>query len=109
MTAAMVSLSDPDHVVDQRQKINGTRTWLTAELEKDGRTYIPSQTNFMMIHVGHDVTPVIKAFSDRNILVGRKFTTMENWLRVSMGTPDEMQQFVAALRQIIPAGAAKAA
>jgi len=108
MTAAMVSLLDPDHVVDQRQRINGTRAWLCAELDKDKRAYIPSQTNFIMIHVGHDVTPVIRAFSDRNILVGRKFTTMENWLRVSMGTPDEMQKFVAALRQIVPAGAGTA-
>jgi histidinol-phosphate/aromatic aminotransferase/cobyric acid decarboxylase-like protein len=33
---------------------------------------------------------------------------MENWLRVSMGTPDEMQKFVAALREIVPANAAKA-
>ena len=108
MTAAMVSLADPDHVADQRQKITGTRKWLCTELEKDGRTYIPSQSNFVMIHVGHDVTPVIQAFADHNILVGRKFTSMENWLRVSMGTPDEMQKFVAALRQIVPANATKA-
>jgi histidinol-phosphate aminotransferase len=108
MTAAMVSLSDPAHVSDQQQKINGTRKWLCTELEKDGRAYIPSQTNFVMIHVGRDVTPVIKAFSDRNILVGRKFTSMEDWLRVSMGTPEEMQKFVAALREIVPANGAKA-
>jgi len=108
MTAAMVSLADPDHVVDQQKKINGTRKWLCAELAKDGRTYIPSQTNFVMIHVGHDVTPVIQAFSQRNILVGRKFATMENWLRVSMGTPEEMQKFAAALREIVPANSVKA-
>ncbi len=108
MTAAMVSLSDPDHVADQQRKINGTRKWLCTELEKDGRSYIPSQTNFVMIHVGTDVTPIIKAFGQREILVGRKFATMENWLRVSMGTPEEMQKFVAALREIVPANGAKA-
>lgn len=108
MTAAMVSMSDPDHVADQQRKINGTRKWLCTELEKDGRSYIPSQTNFVMIHVGTDVTPIIKAFGQREILVGRKFATMENWLRVSMGTPEEMQKFVAALREIVPANGAKA-
>lgn len=108
MTAAMVSMSDPDHVADQQRKINGTRKWLCTELEKDGRSYIPSQTNFIMIHVGTDVTPIIKAFGQREILVGRKFATMENWLRVSMGTPEEMQKFVAALREIVPANGAKA-
>jgi histidinol-phosphate aminotransferase len=108
MNAAIVSLNDPDHVADQRQKINGTKKWLCAELDKDGRHYIPSQTNFMMINVGGDVTPVIRAFAEKNILVGRKFATLENWMRVSMGTPDEMQKFTAALREIVPAGKAMA-
>ncbi|HLW98946.1 MAG TPA: histidinol-phosphate transaminase [Candidatus Acidoferrales bacterium] len=109
MNAAIVSLSDPDHVADQKQKINGTRKWLCTELDKDGRRYIPSHTNFMLIDVGGDVSPIIHSFGERNILVGRKFASMSNWMRVSMGTPDEMQKFVAALRQIVPASGAKAA
>ncbi|HEV3218765.1 MAG TPA: histidinol-phosphate transaminase [Candidatus Acidoferrales bacterium] len=109
MTAAIVSLSDPDHVTDQRQKINGTKKWLYSELAKDGRTYIPSHANFTMIDVGGDVTPMIHAFGERNILVGRKFPSMGNWMRVSMGTPDEMQKFMAAFREIVPKSAAKAA
>ena len=34
---------------------------------------------------------------------------MNNWLRVSMGTPGEMQSFMTALREIVPASGAKAA
>jgi len=109
MNAAIVSLSDPDHVADQKQKINGTRKWLCAELDKDGRHYVPSHTNFILINVGGDVTPIIHSFGQRNILVGRKFPSMGDYLRVSMGTPEEMQKFVAALRQIVPASGAKAA
>lgn len=109
MTAAIVSLGDPDHVADQRQRINGTKKWLYGELEKDGRTYIPSHANFMMIDVGSDVAPMIRAFAARNILVGRKFPSMANWMRVSMGTPDEMQKFMAAFREIVPKSANKAA
>jgi histidinol-phosphate aminotransferase len=109
MNAAIVSLGDPDHVADQKQKINGTRKWLCAELDKDGRHYVPSHTNFILINVGGDVTPIIRSFGQRNILVGRKFPSMGNYLRVSMGTPEEMEKFVAALRQIVPASGAKAA
>ena len=32
--------------------IDGTRRWLVAELEKEGRRTMPSETNFVMIHVG---------------------------------------------------------
>ncbi len=109
MTAAIVSLGDPDHLTDQRQKINGTRRWLYGELDKDGRRYIPSHANFTMIDVGGDVTPLIHAFAERNILVGRRFPSMGNWMRVSMGTPEEMQKFMAAFREIVPRNANKAA
>jgi histidinol-phosphate/aromatic aminotransferase/cobyric acid decarboxylase-like protein len=56
-----------------------------------------------MTDVGGDVTPVIQGFRARKILVGRKFPSMANWLRVSIGKRDEMEAFLAALRQIAPA------
>jgi histidinol-phosphate aminotransferase len=66
---------------------------------------IPSQTNFLMIEIGRDVAPVIAAFRDRRILVGRRFASMPTWLRISIGTPREMDAFVAALREIAPPAA----
>jgi histidinol-phosphate aminotransferase len=109
MNAAIASLADQPHVLDQRNKNIQTRRWLYSELDRDHRQYIPSHANFVMINVGQDVSPVGEAFRKRNILVGRKFPPMNNWLRVSMGTPGEMQSFVAALREIVPASSAKAA
>ncbi len=110
LEAALASLADPDLVGRQRRLLNGTRTWLCAELEKDGRRHIPSQTNFVMIDVGADVAPVVAAFRERSILVGRRFPSLPTWLRVSMGTRREMELFLAALRDIVkvnPAAAAK--
>jgi histidinol-phosphate aminotransferase len=52
------------------------------------------------------VEPLIRRFTDRRILVGRRFAAMPEWLRVSLGTPQEMQLFVAALRELAPARAA---
>lgn len=103
LQAAMASLDDPQHVVDQRHRNVETRRWLYNELDRDKRRYIPSHANFTMIEVGRDVGPVAQAFRERKILVGRRFPSMPTWLRVSMGTPGEMQQFVAALREIVPA------
>lgn len=103
LRAAMASLDDPQHVIDQRHRNIETRRWLYNELDRDKRRYIPSHANFMMIDVGRDVGPVAAAFREKKILVGRKFPSMPNWLRVSMGTPGEMQQFMAALREIVPA------
>ncbi len=102
LAAGLASLEDPAHAEAQRVLLGGTRRWLCAELAKDGRRYIPSEANFVMIDVGGDVTPVIAAFKQRGILVGRKFPTMENWLRISIGTQQEIAAFVQGLREILP-------
>lgn len=106
LEAALASLNDPAHVPQHKKILNDTRRWLVKELEREGQRYIPSETNFVMIHVGGDVQPIIRRFHDRQILVGRKFPSMSNWLRVSVGTPKEMEAFLTALRVIAPASAA---
>lgn len=106
LAAALASLADPDLVPRQRKVMNDTRRWLVAEMAKQGRRTIPSETNFVMVDVGGDVRPVVEAFRKRNILVGRKFPSLPNWLRITVGKPEEMQVFVAALTEIVPAKAA---
>ena len=102
LEAALASLDDAGHVPQCRRLMNGTRRWLCAEMQKDGRATIPSEANFVMIDLGSDIEPVIAALRQRNVLVGRKFPSLPNWLRVSIGTPEEMQQFVSGLRAIAP-------
>ena len=109
LAAGLASLGDTDHVMSCRDKINGTRGWLCGELAKDGRSFIPSQTNFVMIDMHTDVKPIIEQFAARNILVGRRFPSMNNFLRITIGTQQETEIFVTALREIAPASAAKAA
>jgi histidinol-phosphate/aromatic aminotransferase/cobyric acid decarboxylase-like protein len=108
LAMGLAALADPGVVPSEKKRLNDTRRWLCAELAKDGRRYIPSQANFVMIDVGGDVKPLIDAFAARRILVGRKFPSLPNWLRVSMGTRKEMEAFVDALRAIAPARAARA-
>ncbi len=103
LSAAVASIADPEIVPTNKKRLNDTRKWVTAELTKSGYRVIPSQANFFMVDAGGDVTPVIKAFHDRKIIVGRKFPSMGNWLRVSVGKPEEMQKFLAAFREIVPA------
>jgi histidinol-phosphate aminotransferase len=108
LEAALASLSDAAQLESTRHKMNATRSWLRAEMAKDARATIDSHANFVMIDVGSDVAPIIAALRERSIYVGRKFPSMGNWLRVSIGTQEEMQKLVAALRTVLPA-ATKAA
>lgn len=106
LAAGLASFADSAHIADQRQKMISTRDWLVAQLKHDGRNYIPSHANFMMVQMGTDVAPVIRAFRERKILVGRKFPSMPTWMRITIGKPQEMQAYMAGLRAIVPAASA---
>ncbi len=51
------------------------------------------------------VQPVIEEFKKKNIMVGRPFPPMTEHLRVSVGTPDDMDKFLKAFKEIFPAKA----
>ena len=106
LAAARASLDEPELVARMRKTMNDTRRRLVARMAAQGRRTIPSETNFVMIDVGQDVIPVIAAFRERKILVGRKFPSLPNWLRVTIGKPEEMEAFAAVLDQIVPPKAA---
>jgi histidinol-phosphate aminotransferase len=106
LAAGLASLADAELVPRMKRRMNDTRRWLTGQLAADGRRFIPSEANFVMIDTGRDVAPLIEAFKAKKILVGRRFPSMPTWLRVSVGTPQEMAAFVAALREIVPVRAA---
>ncbi len=109
IAAAMASLDDYDGLAVSLDKLMRSRDWLYAQLKKDGRTYIPSQGNFVMLSVGTDAKAVIAKLAEHNVLVGRYFPSMPEFIRVTIGTQPEMEAFVAALRQIVPATPAVAA
>jgi histidinol-phosphate aminotransferase len=109
LAAVLASLSDQQHVLESQTKLIQTRNWTNAELAKDKRRFIISQGNFLMLDMGTDVKPIIEQFKAQNILVGRRFASLPNHLRVTIGTQREMETFMAALREIAPASAAKAA
>jgi histidinol-phosphate aminotransferase len=54
-----------------------------------------------MIDLRREVRPVIDAMRERGIQVGRPFPPMTKYLRLSIGTPEEMQSFVHAFGAIM--------
>ena len=102
--AAGAALKDTANEEKVRTEIVGSRRQTASELESLGYKVIPSETNFFMVDLRRDVHPVITAFRERGILVGRPFPPMLQHLRVSVGTPEEMSQFTSAFKSIMAAG-----
>ncbi|MGC2530561.1 MAG: hypothetical protein WA639_22660, partial [Candidatus Acidiferrum sp.] len=54
---------------------------------------IPSQTNFAMLQTNRPAPAVIAHFKQHNVEIARLFPSMNTFVRVSFGTPPQMQQF----------------
>ena len=97
----VAALKDTTYEARMKQLNKQVRDKAMNELKTMGYELIPSQTNFFMVKVKTDVTQVGEEFKKREILVGRKFPPMNEWLRVSVGTEDEMNRFMKAFKEVV--------
>lgn len=98
---AVAALSDTEAQQRVRRLTLELRKQTVSDLAAQGYASIPSETNFFMVDLGRPVHHVIGAFRERDVLVGRPFPPLLEHLRVSVGTQDEMQRFMAAFREIM--------
>ena len=54
---------------------------------------IDSHANFVMMNTFHPAQEIIDQFRKNNILIGRRFPSMDTYIRVSLGRPEEMLTF----------------
>jgi len=97
LAGARASLADSRHVIDGRKRNDDTKQWLAAQMKAAGFEMLPSEANFVMIDMRRDVKPLIAALRERGVHVGRLFPAMPRHLRVTIGTPSEMEAFVRAM------------
>jgi histidinol-phosphate aminotransferase len=95
--AGRASLLDTEHVVSSRKRNRETRAFVVSEVQRLGYRVLPSEANFVMIDMQREVRPVIQAFRERGVFVGRVFPALPRHLRVTIGTMEEMRRFLSLL------------
>ncbi|HEX8897479.1 MAG TPA: aminotransferase class I/II-fold pyridoxal phosphate-dependent enzyme [Chthoniobacterales bacterium] len=100
IVAALASLGDNAQVENGRKNNSEVRKFVCDELDKLKFTYIPSHANFMMIDMRREVKPIIAAFKDRKVQVGRLFPPLPNHMRVTIGTKPQMERFLAVFKEL---------
>jgi histidinol-phosphate aminotransferase len=100
LVAARASMDDTAQVTNGLRNNSETRKFVCGELDKLKFTYIPSQANFMMIDMRREVKPLIAAFKERKVHVGRLFPPLPNHLRVTIGTKPQMERFLAVFKEV---------
>jgi histidinol-phosphate/aromatic aminotransferase/cobyric acid decarboxylase-like protein len=64
---------------------------------------IDSHANFVLLNAMHPVSEVLIHLEKNNVLVAPPIPAMEKYIRVSLGTPSEMQEFWRVW-DLMPAG-----
>ena len=100
----MAALEDNESEAWVRDTTIALRDATANELRNQGFEVIPSETNFFMVHTGRPASEVRAAFRQRDVAVGRDFPPMLDYLRVSIGTEEEMKRFLAGWNEIFPDG-----
>ena len=101
LTGARASLLDTAHVTEGRKRNAETRNSVVNALTQLGYEVVPSQANFFMVNIRRPVRPVIDGIRAQGVHVGRLFPALPQYLRVPIGTPQEMQSFVSAFKTVM--------
>ncbi len=114
MVAATASLASKTLIPERKAKIGAVRDDVFNFFEKKKIKYIPSVSNCVMVDtgkvgVGKDGTPdytqnpVMLALRTQpeHVYIGRVWQTMPTYVRVTIGTADEMAKFKTAFAKVM--------
>src|SRR5712672_608049 len=101
LVAASASLKD-QNLVPERKRINsGIRRETFQWLDRNGYSSIPSESNCFLLDTKRPGKEVIDAMARQNVLIGRIWPVMPTYVRITVGTQDEMQQFQTAFQKVM--------
>jgi len=100
MAAALESMNDTQHRTMCKQKNDQVKEFTYNELTKLKYRVIPSSTNFMFFNLKDYPGDFAEDMMRKNILLRYNQYPDGKWCRVSLGTMEEMQQFIRVMQQL---------
>jgi histidinol-phosphate aminotransferase len=101
LVAASASLKNAQ-LVPERKRLNATvRSKVFAWLDRNGYSYIPSESNFFMLNTKRPAQTAIDAMAKQNVFIGRIWPVMPTYTRITVGTASEMEQFQTAWQKVM--------
>jgi len=103
LAAAVASFNDRDYFEATRKQVISSRELLVDQLETLGFEVLPSAANFVFArhgaYLGADLT---RSLREQNIII-RHFNKprIDEFLRITVGTPEQNQQLIAALTELV--------
>ena len=99
---ALAGLHDDKHQAKTREVIRQGREFLEAEFRKRNLEYVPSVANFVLVKVGKGKEVFQKLLKRGMIVRAMDEYKLPEWIRVSVGTPEQNRRFFEDLDQVLP-------
>ncbi|MBM7581700.1 histidinol-phosphate aminotransferase [Caldicoprobacter guelmensis] len=100
--AALAALDDQEFVQRSVQTNEKGKRYLYQAFEEMGLEYIPTHTNFIMVNVEKNSADVFKALLQKGVIIrAGDIFDMDNWIRVTIGTPEQNRRFIEALKEVL--------
>ena len=104
LAAGVASIEDDDYFKSRVDAVIATREWTKNELKNLGFSFPDSKSNFIFAkHASVDAVYIFEELKKRGIFV-RHFSKPEriaDYLRISIGTDEEMRKFIDTIKDII--------
>jgi histidinol-phosphate aminotransferase len=101
--AATASLKDALLIPTRKKIIADIRNDTFDFLTKHNYKFIPSESNCFMIETGRDGKAVYAAMAAKNVFIGRTWPVWPTWVRVTVGSQDDMDKFKATFHEVMSA------
>jgi histidinol-phosphate aminotransferase len=100
--AAVAALGDRDFLRKSLENNAAGKKYLGAEFDRLGLKYYPTAANFIFVYVKQDCVEVFQKLLERGVSVRpMQSFGVADAIRVTIGTPEQNQKFMQALREIL--------
>jgi len=100
MVGATASLKSKNLVEFRRKLMGDVRAETFDFLTKKNVEFIPSESNCFMLNAKRPGAEFNMAMREEKVYIGRSWPVWPNWVRVTVGTHDEMQKFQEAFSKV---------
>lgn len=100
--AALAALDDQDFLHRTRQVVREGLAYLCQELDRLGVGYVPTQANFLLIHLERDSQEIYQRLLREGVIVRAMSSYhLPEYIRVNAGLPEENARFIAAFKKVM--------
>ena len=105
VVAATASLKH-EQLLNERKRLNASIREKTFDwLDRQGYSYVPSESNFFMLDAKRPAKEVIDAMAERKVIIGRSWPIWPTHARITIGTQSEMEAFQSAFQAVMKGSA----